>query len=154
MEGTAAREIYSPHVHAKRTSEWPGGRLAGKRRTGPGPVPFPPFNECLRLSALNESPVLGRCARLARPGTVWAGFVELFAMCHARGAGSSDVLQGAVGSLRAGPVARGGHAAVPTPHVRGSRSHARPPNNNAAVLVFLPEMGDGNEMKDRARTKQ
>lgn len=40
------------------------------------------------------------------------------------GAGSSDVLQGAVGSLRAGPVARGGHAAVPTPHVRGSRSLA------------------------------
>jgi hypothetical protein len=43
-----------------------------------------------------------------------------------RGAGSSDVLQGAVGSLRAGPVARGGHAAVPTPHVRGSRSAAAP----------------------------
>lgn len=42
----------------------------------------------------------------------------------ADGAGSSDVLQGAVGSLRAGPVARGGHAAVPTPHVRGSRSLA------------------------------
>jgi hypothetical protein len=43
---------------------------------------------------------------------------------RAGGAGSSDVLQGAVGSLRAGPVARGGHAAVPTPHVRGSRSRA------------------------------
>jgi hypothetical protein len=38
------------------------------------------------------------------------------------GGGSSDVLQGAVGSLHAGPVARGGHAAVPSPHVRGSRS--------------------------------
>jgi hypothetical protein len=39
------------------------------------------------------------------------------------GGGSSDVLQGAVGSLHAGPVARGGHATVPSPHVRGSRSH-------------------------------
>jgi hypothetical protein len=38
------------------------------------------------------------------------------------GAGSSDVVQGAAGSLRAGPVAHGGHAAVPSSHVRGSRS--------------------------------
>jgi hypothetical protein len=42
----------------------------------------------------------------------------------AGGAGSSYVLHGAVGSLRVGPVARGGHAAVPSPHVRGSRSLA------------------------------
>jgi hypothetical protein len=34
------------------------------------------------------------------------------------GAGSSDVPQGAVGSLRAGPVTRGGHAAVLTPRQR------------------------------------
>jgi hypothetical protein len=44
------------------------------------------------------------------------------------GGGSSDVLQGAVGSLHTGPVARGGHAAVPSPHFRGSRSCMRDPS--------------------------
>jgi hypothetical protein len=45
---------------------------------------------------------------------------------------------GAVGSLHAGPVARGGYAAVPSPHVRGSRSTNTPIDTNRLLpyVVF------------------
>jgi hypothetical protein len=55
------------------------------------------------------------------------------------GGGSSDVLHGAVGSLHTGPVARGGHTAVPSPHVRGSRSPRTTSSTAQGMLLAISQ---------------